>query len=48
VSEETGNREYTASMTVPLPQAAVELVLENLHEAGLERGAYTVVLTRRR
>ncbi|WP_338742594.1 TIGR00341 family protein [Haloplanus salilacus] len=44
VSEETSNREYTASVTFPLPQAAVEPVLEKLHEAGLEREAYTVVL----
>ena len=44
VSEETSNREYTASVTFPLPQAAVEPVLERLHDAGLEREAYTVVL----
>ncbi len=44
VAEETSNREYTASVTFPLPQAAVEPVLESLHEAGLDREAYTVVL----
>jgi len=44
VADETSNREYTASITFPLPQAAVEPVLERLHEAGLDREAYTVVL----
>ena len=44
VTEETSNREYTASVTFPLPQAAVEPVLEELREAGLDRDAYTVVL----
>jgi len=44
VADETSNREYTASVTFPLPQAAVEPVLERLHEAGLDRDSYTVVL----
>jgi uncharacterized hydrophobic protein (TIGR00341 family) len=44
VTDETSNREYTASVSFPLPQAAVEPVLERLREAGLERDAYTVVL----
>ena len=44
VTDETSNREYTASVTFPLPQAAVEPVLERLREAGLDREAYTVVL----
>jgi uncharacterized hydrophobic protein (TIGR00341 family) len=44
VADETSNREYTASVTFPLPQAAVEPVLERLREAGLDREAYTVVL----
>jgi len=44
VTEETSNREYTASVTFPLPQAAVEPVLEELRDAGLDRDAYTVVL----
>jgi uncharacterized hydrophobic protein (TIGR00341 family) len=44
VTEETSNREYTASVTFPLPQAAVEPVLEELRTAGLDRDAYTVVL----
>jgi uncharacterized hydrophobic protein (TIGR00341 family) len=44
VTEEASHREYTASVTFPLPQAAVEPVLERLREAGLDRDAYTVVL----
>jgi uncharacterized hydrophobic protein (TIGR00341 family) len=44
VTEETSNRAYTASVSFPLPQAAVEPVLERLHDAGLDREAYTVVL----
>lgn len=44
VTEETSNREYTATVTFPLPQAAVEPVLEQLRGAGLDRDAYTVVL----
>jgi uncharacterized hydrophobic protein (TIGR00341 family) len=44
VAEETSNREYTAAITFPLPQAAVEPVLERLRKTGLDREAYTVVL----
>ncbi len=44
VTEETSNREYAATVTFPLPQSAVEPVLERLHDAGLEQDAYTVVL----
>ncbi|MFC7254233.1 TIGR00341 family protein [Haloplanus litoreus] len=44
VADETSHREYTASVTFPLPQTAVEPVLERLHDAGLDREAYTVVL----
>jgi len=44
VTEETSSRDYTATVTFPLPQAAVEPVLEQLREVGLERDAYTVVL----
>ncbi|MFB6103124.1 MAG: TIGR00341 family protein [Haloplanus sp.] len=44
VTEETSHREYTATVTFPLPQAAVEPVLEELRDAGLDREAYTVVL----
>ncbi|WP_181861646.1 TIGR00341 family protein [Haloplanus salinus] len=44
VTDETSSREYTATVTFPLPSAAVEPVLERLREAGLDREAYTVVL----
>jgi len=44
VTDETSDREYTAMVTFPLPQSAVEPVLEQLHDAGLDREAYTVVL----
>jgi uncharacterized hydrophobic protein (TIGR00341 family) len=44
VTEETSNREYTASVSFPLPQAAVEPVLERIRDAGLDQEAYTVVL----
>jgi uncharacterized hydrophobic protein (TIGR00341 family) len=44
VTDETSSREYTATVTFPLPSAAVEPVLERLREAGLDRDAYTVVL----
>jgi len=44
VTEEASSREYTATVTFPLPQAAVEPVLEKLYEAGLDRDAYTVIL----
>ena len=44
VTDETSSREYTATVTFPLPSAAVEPVLERLREVGLDRDAYTVVL----
>jgi uncharacterized hydrophobic protein (TIGR00341 family) len=44
VTDETSSREYTATVTFPLPSAAVEPVLDRLREAGLDRDAYTVVL----
>ncbi len=44
VSDETSGREYTAVVSVPLPTAGVEPVLEAMREAGVERDAYTVVL----
>jgi uncharacterized hydrophobic protein (TIGR00341 family) len=44
VTEEVSDREYTASVTFPLPQAAVEPILEHLYDAGLDRESYTVVL----
>jgi uncharacterized hydrophobic protein (TIGR00341 family) len=44
LSEETSGREYTAIVSFPLPTGAVEPILEDLRDAGLERDAYTVVL----
>ncbi|MFC7097303.1 TIGR00341 family protein [Halobaculum marinum] len=44
LSDETSGREYTAVVSFPLPTEAVEPVLAELREAGLERDAYTVVL----
>ncbi len=44
VTDETSGREYTAVVSVPLPTAGVEPVLEAMREAGVERDAYTVVL----
>ncbi len=44
VTDETSGREYTAVVSFPLPQAAVEPVLDSLREAGLERESYTVVV----
>jgi uncharacterized hydrophobic protein (TIGR00341 family) len=45
VTDETSGREYTAVAYFPLPTNAVEPVLESLRAAGLEREAYTVVLS---
>jgi uncharacterized hydrophobic protein (TIGR00341 family) len=45
VTDETSGREYTAVAYFPLPTSAVEPVLEKLREIGLEREAYTVVLS---
>ena len=45
VTDETSGREYTAVAYFPLPTNAVEPVLEKLREIGLEREAYTVVVS---
>jgi uncharacterized hydrophobic protein (TIGR00341 family) len=45
VTDETSGREYTAVAYFPLPKNAVEPILESLREVGLEREAYTVVLS---
>ena len=45
VTDETSGREYTAVAYFPLPTNAVEPILESLRAAGLEREAYTVVLS---
>ncbi|EJN58305.1 TIGR00341 family protein [Halogranum rubrum] len=44
LTEEVSGREYTAVVSFPLPVSAVEPVLEQLREAGIERDAYTVVI----
>ncbi len=45
VTDETSGREYTGVVYFPLPRNAVEPVLEKLREVGLDREAYTVVLS---
>ena len=45
VTDETSGRKYTAVAYFPLPTNAVEPILEQLREVGLEREAYTVVLS---
>ena len=45
VTDETSGREYTAVVYFPLPTNAVEPILESLRKTGLEREAYTVVLS---
>ena len=44
VSDETSGREFDAVAHIPLPTNAVESVLEQLREAGLDEDAYVVVL----
>jgi len=44
VSDETSGRDYTAIAYVPLPQSAVEPVLDRLREEGIDEEGYTVVL----
>jgi uncharacterized hydrophobic protein (TIGR00341 family) len=44
LTDETSGREYTAIVSFPLPTAAVEPVLDDLREAGLERDSFTVVI----
>lgn len=44
VSEETSGREFDSIAYIPLPTNAVEPVLDNLREAGLDEDAFTVVL----
>ncbi|AQL43159.1 TIGR00341 family protein [Halorientalis sp. IM1011] len=44
VTDETSGREFTAIVHVPLPNPAVEPVLERLREAGIDDEAYTVVV----
>ncbi|WP_255170695.1 TIGR00341 family protein [Natrononativus amylolyticus] len=44
VTDETSGREYTGVVYFPLPAAAVEPVLDSLHEERLDEDAYTVVV----
>ncbi|MFP8951463.1 TIGR00341 family protein [Natrialbaceae archaeon A-arb3/5] len=44
VTDEDSNREYTAVVYFPLPAAAVEPVLDEIQEAGIDEDAYTVVV----
>jgi hypothetical protein len=44
VTDETSGREYTAVVYAPLPTQAVEPVLEQLREVGIDDEAYTVVM----
>ena len=44
VSDETSGREFDAIAHIPLPTNAVESVLEQLREIGLDEDAYVVVL----
>lgn len=44
VTEEVSDREYSEVISFPLPIAAVEPVLEQLQEGGLEEDSYTIVL----
>jgi uncharacterized hydrophobic protein (TIGR00341 family) len=45
VTDETSGREYTAVAYFPLPTNAVEPILGELREVGLDRQAYTVVMS---
>jgi len=47
VTEEARGGEYAAILTFPLPQSAVEPVLERLREVGVDEHAQTVVLDAR-
>ncbi|RQG92676.1 TIGR00341 family protein [Natrarchaeobius halalkaliphilus] len=44
VTDENSNREYTAVVYFPLPSQAVEGVLDELQDAGIDEDAYTVVV----
>ena len=44
VTDETSGREFTAIVYAPLPNPAVEPVLERLQDAGIDDEAYTVVV----
>ena len=44
ITDETSSREYSGVATFPLPKAAVEPVLEQLREAGIDDRTYTVIV----
>jgi len=44
VTDETSGREFTAVATFPLPRAAVEPVLTQLREVGIDDRTYTVIV----
>ena len=44
VSDETSGREYTAVVSFPLPTNALEPVLDELRDVGIDDDAYTVVV----
>ena len=44
LTDEESNRGYTAVVYFPLPNAAVEPVLDELQDVGVDEDAYTVVV----
>ena len=44
VTDETSRREFIAVVSFPLPEGAVEPILDELRNAGIEEDAYTVVM----
>ncbi|QCS41079.1 TIGR00341 family protein [Natrinema versiforme] len=44
VTDETSSRKYTAVVYFPLPDSAVEPVLDEIQSAGIDEDAYTVVV----
>nr|WP_303647787.1 TIGR00341 family protein [Haloarchaeobius amylolyticus] len=44
LTDETSGRKYTGVVSFPLPSEAVEPILQELREAGIERQSYTVVV----
>ncbi|MFB6222945.1 MAG: TIGR00341 family protein [Haloarcula sp.] len=44
LTDETSGRDYTAVVTFPVPTNALEPVLEELRNVGIDDGAYTVVV----
>ncbi len=44
LTDETSGRKYTGVVSFPLPTEAVEPILQQLRESGIERQSYTVIL----